>query len=117
MALTDDGVLRAIFGGALYLAGLGLFGLALGLLMRHTAGAVTIGIALLFVVGNMVGLIPGAIGEWLTKLMPGNAGYAVANVESFNPNLLDPWAGFAVFVGETLLLLAVAGWFFARRDA
>ncbi len=117
MALTDDGVLRAIVGGGMYLAVLAVFGLALGLLMRHTAGAVTVGLATLFVVGNLVMLIPGAAGEWLTKLMPGNAGSQVAMVESFNPNLLDPWVGFAVFAGETLLLLAIAGWLFARRDA
>ena len=85
--------------------------------LRHTAGAVTVGLALLFVVGSLVQLVPGALGEWLTKLMPGNAGSAIANVESFNPMLLDPWVGFAVFCGETLLLLAVAGWLFARRDA
>lgn len=117
LALTDDGVLRAIFGGGMYLAVLALFGFGLGMLMRHTAGAVTVGLAMLFVVGNLVMLIPGATGEWLTKLMPGNAGSQVAMVESFNPNLLDPWVGFSVFAGETLLLLAVAGWLFARRDA
>ena len=85
--------------------------------MRHTAGAVTVGLALLFVVGNLVQLVPGALGEWLAKMMPGNAGSTIANVESFNPMSLDPWVGFAVFCGETLLLLAVAGWVFARRDA
>jgi ABC-2 type transport system permease protein len=117
LALGDDGVLRALFGGGLYLAVLALFGLGLGLLMRHTAGAVAVGLALLFVVGNLVQLVPGALGEWLTKMMPGNAGSTIANVESYNPMLLDPWVGFAVFCGETLLLLAVAGWLFARRDA
>jgi ABC-2 type transport system permease protein len=117
LSLDDPGVLRAIVGGGLYLAVLGIFGLALGLLMRHTAGAVTVGIAVIFVIGGLVGLIPGAIGEWLNKLMPGNAGGAVATVESFDPNLLDPWIGFAVFCGETALLLAVAGLFFSRRDA
>lgn len=117
LALSDDGVLRAIGGGGLYLAVLALFGLALGLLMRHTAGAVTVGLATLFVVGNLVMLIPGATGEWLTKLMPGNAGSQVAMVESFSPDLLDPWVGFGVFAGETLVLLAIAGWLFARRDA
>lgn len=117
LALSDDGVLRTVFGGGLYLAMLALFGLALGLLMRHTAGAVTVALGLIFVAGNLVMLIPGTLGEWLTKLMPGNAGSTVANVESFNPNLLDPWVGYAVFSAETLVLLAVAGWLFARRDA
>lgn len=117
LSLGDADVLRAMFGGGLYVAVLGAFGLGLGLLMRHTAGAVTVGITLIFVVGNLVNLVPGAFGEWLTKLMPGNAGSAVANVESFNPDLLEPWIGFAVFAGETALLLAIAGWLFSKRDA
>ncbi|NDL58370.1 ABC transporter permease subunit [Phytoactinopolyspora mesophila] len=117
LAFDDPGVLRAIVGGGLYFAVLGIFGVALGIVMRHTAGAVTVGIALIFVVGGLVGLIPGAIGEWLNKLMPGNAGSSVANVEMFDPNLLDPWVGFAVFCGETGLLLAVAALLFSRRDA
>lgn len=116
-SVTDPDVLRTMIGGGLYLAVLGVFGLALGMLMRHTAGAVTVGIALIFIVGNLVGLVPGAAGEWLTKLMPGNAGSTIATVESFNPDLLGPWTGLGVFVGETALLLLVAGWLFRKRDA
>ncbi|TDD98999.1 ABC transporter permease subunit [Jiangella asiatica] len=117
LEISDPEALRALLGGGLYVAVLGAFGLGLGVLMRHTAGAVTVGIATIFVVGNLVNLVPGAFGEWLMKLMPGNAGSAIANVEQFNPELLEPWVGFAVFAGETALLLAVAGWLFARRDA
>ena len=115
--LDDPGVVRSMVGGGLYLTVLGLFGLGLGMLMRHTAGAVTVGIGLIFVVGNMVGLIPGVVGEWLTKLIPGNAGSTVAMLDTFNPDLLGPWTGYAVFVGETALLLIVAGMLLARRDA
>ncbi|WP_083459880.1 ABC transporter permease subunit [Jiangella muralis] len=117
LTLSDPDVLRTMVGGGLYLAVLGVFGLGLGLLLRHTAGAVTVGIALIFVVGNLVGLIPGAAGEWLTKLMPGNAGTTMATVESFNPDLLGPWTGIGVFAGEAALLLLIAGWLFKRRDA
>ncbi|NEE03026.1 ABC transporter permease subunit [Phytoactinopolyspora halotolerans] len=116
-ALDDPGVLRTIVGGGLYLAMLGVFGLALGTLIRHTAGAVTVGIAVIFVVGNLIGLVPGVVGEWLEKLMPGNAGQMVAVVEWFDPDALDPWVGFAVFSAETLVLLAIAGLLFSRRDA
>jgi ABC-2 type transport system permease protein len=62
-------------------------------------------------------LVPGAVGDWLTKLMPGNAGSPIATVESFNPLLLDPWPGFAVFCAETALLLGIATVRFIRRDA
>jgi ABC-2 type transport system permease protein len=117
LALTDDGVLRAMFGSGLYLAGLGLFAAGVGVLVRHTAAALSIVLALVFVVGNMVFLLPGAWGEWIGKVMPGNAGSEVAMPVSFNPDLLDPWIGFAVFAGEVALLLLVAYGSFRRRDA
>jgi ABC-2 type transport system permease protein len=117
LALSDDGVLRALFGSGLYLAGLGLFAAAVGLLLRHTAAALSAVLALVFVVGNMAFLLPGSWGEWTAKLMPGNAGSAVATPVSFNPNLLEPWAGFAVFAGEVAVLMLVALLAFRRRDA
>jgi len=117
VALTDDGVLRALVGSGLYLAGLGLFAAGVGLLVRHTAAVVSIVLGLVFVVGTMVGLLPGAWGEWAATLMPGNAGSGVAAVESFNPLLLDPWTGFAVFLAEVAVVLALGAVAFTRRDA
>jgi ABC-2 type transport system permease protein len=117
IALGDEGVLRAMFGSGLYLTGLGLLAAAVGVLVRHTAAALTIVLGVVFVVGNMVFLLPGAWGEWLGKLMPGNAGSGIATPVSFNPNLLDPWVGFAVFAGEVAALLLAAYLVFRRRDA
>jgi ABC-2 type transport system permease protein len=117
LALGDDGVLRALFGSGLYMAGLGLLAAAVGLLVRHTAAALSIVLALVFVVGTMVFLLPGAWGEWMGKLMPGNAGSGIAAPVSFNPDLLDPWVGFVVFAGEVLAVLVVGYLAFSRRDA
>ena len=117
LALSDDGVLRALFGSGLYLAGLGLFAAAVGLLVRHTAAALSTVLALVFVVGNMAFLLPGEWGEWVAKLMPGNAGSAIATPVSFNPLLLDPLPGFAVFAAEVAAVLLVAHLVFRRRDA
>ncbi|WP_138735275.1 ABC transporter permease subunit [Modestobacter excelsi] len=117
IALTDDGVLRSMLGSGLYLAGLGLFAMAIGLLVRHTAAALSIGLALVFVVGNMAFLLPGTWGEWVAKLLPGNAGSGVATPVPFNPELLAPWTGFAVFTAEVAALL-LTGWLvFRHRDA
>ncbi len=117
IALSDDGVLRAMFGSGLYLAGLGLLAMAVGLLIRHTAAALSIVLALVFVVGTMAFLLPGAWGEWVAKLLPGNAGGAVATAVSFNPELLGPWTGFGVFAAEVASLM-LAGWLvFRHRDA
>lgn len=117
LALTDDGVLRAIVGSGLYLAGLGLLAAAVGLLVRSTAATLSLVLGLVFVVGNLVKLLPGAWGEWTAKLMPGNAGSVVAVPVPVDPLLLEPWVGFAVFLAEVTAVLAVAAVVFTRRDA
>ncbi|CAI9401774.1 ABC transporter permease subunit [Nocardioides sp. T2.26MG-1] len=116
MALEGD-VLRSMYGSGLYLAGIGLFTVAVGFLLRHTAGTISVVLALMLILGNMVNLVPGTFGEWLTKLMPGNAGSVVSTPVSFNPDLLDAWTGFAVFGAETAVLLAAAYVVLRRRDA
>lgn len=116
LSLEGD-VLRAMYGSGLYLAGLGVLAVAGGFLVRHTAGAVSILLGTLFVVGPMVLLVPGAVGDWLDKLMPHNTGGGIAAAVSFNPNLLDPWTGYAIFLAEVAAVVAVAAWSLRRRDA
>jgi ABC-2 type transport system permease protein len=117
LSLDDEGVLRALFGSGLYLAGLGLLSMAVGLLVRHTAAALSAVLGVVFVVGTMAFVLPGEWGEWVAKVLPGNAGSAVATPVSFNPDLLGPWTGFAVFAAEVAVVLAVATASFRRRDA
>ena len=110
-------MIRSLIGSGLYLAGLGLFAAGVGLLVRHTAAALSIVLGIVFVVGTMAGLLPGAWGEWITRLMPGNAGSVVAAPVPFDPTLLAPWTGFAVFAAETAVVLAVGYASCRRRDA
>jgi ABC-2 type transport system permease protein len=117
LALSDDGVLRSMFGSGLYMAGLGLLAAGVGILVRHTAAALSIVLALVFVAGNMAFLLPGTWGEWIAKLMPGNAGSPVAVPVPFNPEALAPWTGFAAFAAEVLVLLVIGWMAFQRRDA
>jgi ABC-2 type transport system permease protein len=117
IALSDEGVLRAMFGGGLYMAGLGLLAAAVGLLVRHTAAALSIVLGVVFVAGTMVFLLPGAWGEWIGKLMPGNAGSVITAPVSFNPVALDPWPGFAVFMAEVAVVLLIGWVTFRKRDA
>ena len=117
VALSDEGVVRALFGSGLYLAGLGLFAMAVGLLIRHTAAALSVVLGLVFVVGNMAFLLPGTWGDWVAKLMPGNAGGVVTQAVPFEGGLLSPWTGFAVFAAEVLALLTIGWMVFQRRDA
>lgn len=116
LALEGD-VLRSMYGSGLYLAGLGLLSLGIGFIVRHSAGAISVAIGLLFVVSNMVYLIPGETGKIIAKLMPSNAGSVITTPVSFNPELLDPWTGFAVFMAETAVVLLIAWGLVRRRDA
>lgn len=116
MALEGD-VLRSMYGSGLYLAGIGLFTVAVGFVLRHTAGTVSVVLAVMLVLGNMAMLVPGAFGDWLEKLMPGNAGGAISTPVSFNPDLLEPWTGFGVFALQIGVLLALALAVVRRRDA
>ncbi|MFA6298115.1 MAG: ABC transporter permease [Nocardioides sp.] len=116
MALEGD-VLRAMYGSGLFVAGIGLFTVATGFILRHTAATISVVLALMLILGNMANLVPGAFGEWLVKLMPGNAGSAISMPVPFNPTLLEPWTGFGVFLLEIGALLAVAYVLLRRRDA
>jgi ABC-2 type transport system permease protein len=117
LALSDEGVLRSLFGSGLYMAGLGLLAAAVGVLVRHTAAVLSTVLGLVFVVGQMAWLLPGTWGEWVAKSLPGNSGSAVTTPVSFNPELLSPWTGFAVFASEVAVLTVMAYAVFRRRDA
>ena len=116
MALEGD-VARAMYGSGLFLAALGLLSMAVGFLVRHTAAAISIVLATVFVIGNMVMLIPGELGDWITKLMPGNVASSLVAPVSFNPDALDAWTGFGVLMAEVGALCALAWWLLERRDA
>lgn len=113
----EGDVLRAMYGSGLFLAGLGVLAVATGFLVRHTAGAIAILLGVLFVAGQLVLLVPGTFGDWLDKLMPHNSGGAIAAATTFNPNLLDPWAGYGIFLAQVATVVAVSAWSLRRRDA
>jgi ABC-2 type transport system permease protein len=70
-----------------------------------------------FVIGNMVMLVPGDLGIFLERVMPGNAGGALASPVPFNPHLLDAWPSFGIFVAEIAAVLGAAWLLLRRRDA
>jgi ABC-type transport system involved in multi-copper enzyme maturation permease subunit len=117
VSLSDPGVFRAVVGAGLYLTVLGVFALAIGAIVRHTAGAITGVIGLVLVIEPLTQILPGSIGKHVHAYMPSEAGKLVGQAHRATNDLLGPWQGFAVFCGWTAVLLAVAAVLMLRRDA
>jgi ABC-2 type transport system permease protein len=117
ITLGQPGVTRAVIGAVLYLTVLGLFALAVGGLIRHTAGAIAIVIALVIVVPPLVSLIQGTIANHIHGYLPTVAGELVAQTSQQSGDVLSGWQGFGVFCLWTAVLLVACGWLLMRRDA
>ena len=117
VALGDPGVLRAVVGGGLYLAMLGLFALALGAIIRHTAAGITGVIGFVLVLAPLAALLPGSLGKHVHAYLPSEAGHLIGQARQAPNDLLTPWQGFGVFAIWTVLLLVIAAVLLKRRDA
>jgi ABC-type transport system involved in multi-copper enzyme maturation permease subunit len=117
-AITDPHVLRAVVGGALFLVASGLLGFAIGTLLRHTAGAITISVALLFIAPLVLSTIPVDVVRTINEYFLGSAGQQVlTTVKPLGGHVLGPWVGYIVFTVEWAFLLLVGGGLMKRRDA
>lgn len=114
VSLGDENVLRAVLGGGLYLMASGLFGFALGLILRQSAGAITGGLVLLFVLPPLVGLLPS--GDTLSRYFTANAGQSVLFVVPVG-DILGPWSGYGVFTLWWLVPVLIGTALMVRRDA
>jgi len=116
-ALGQPGVLRAVLMAGAYPALIGLVGLGLGALIRHTAGAISAVVGVLFVLPLI--LVPlgtsvqNAAGQFMPMLIAENSLTAVKPV----PHSLSPGLGFALLCLYAVAALAAGGRALARRDA
>jgi ABC-type transport system involved in multi-copper enzyme maturation permease subunit len=117
VSLSQPGVLRAVVGSGLYLTVLGLFALAVGGLIRHTAGAITAVIGMVLVIFPLAGLLPDTWGAHVHAYLPTVAGQLITQDRPSAGQLLSAWQGFGVFCAWTALLLAVAIFLLQKRDA
>jgi ABC-2 type transport system permease protein len=117
ISLSGPGVARAVIGGILYLTVLGLFALAVGGLIRHTAGAIFTVLGTVLLVPILIGLIPGTIANHVHGYLPTVAGELVTQTSQQSGDVLSAWQGFGVFCIWTVVLMAACGWLLVKRDA
>lgn len=116
VTLSDPGVLRAVLGAGVYLTLIGLLGLALGTLMRRTAGAIATLFGLVLVLPALVDALPSPWNTDVGKVMPINAGRAMFTVRP-SADLLSPGGGLAALLVTVAIVLVLAFVAIERRDA
>jgi len=113
--LGDPGVLRAVIGAGLYMLASGMFGFALGTVIRHTAGAITAAVALLLVVPPLLNLLPGTWGKDIFKIFTSNAGAMITSTIPADDRL-SPWAGYMTMTIWWAVPLIIGAYLLKRRD-
>ena len=118
VSLSSPGVLRATFGAGLYLVAYGLFALAIGVLVRHTAGSIAIAVGFAFVLPILTSFLPDtSFWNHLNAYLPQQAGSQVYLVRHSASALLSAWQGFGVLCIWVAVLLIIGAVLFDRRDA
>ena len=118
VTLGDPNVLRAVIGGGLFLAACGMLAYGLGAILRHTAGAITAAIGLLFVLSVLINFLPQSWQDNVDKWVPALAGSQVwATKVSPGAHQFPAWGGFAVLAGYAAVAMIVGLVCFRTRDA
>jgi hypothetical protein len=118
VTLADDEALRAVLLSGAYLGLLAVFSLGVGAIVRHTAGAITIVLAVVLAPVIAVGFLPENVAEQVEKFSLMGAGLATQQTFDRPDNIqISPGGGLLVVAGYAGLALLVALWTIGRRDA
>jgi ABC-2 type transport system permease protein len=128
LALNSAADWRTIAGAGLVMAIASIVALSVGILIRHTAGAVSLLLAYTLMVESLVRLIP-RVGDDIHKWLPFNvANRFLTGLPDVSPELaeagpgssnstLDPWWALAYFAAFAVVMLTIAIVTAKRRDA
>jgi len=109
-------VLRAVVGCALFLTITGLLGLALGSLVRNTAGGIATFAGVMFVLPGITAILPNSWGDSVDPYLPLSAGTAILQIQP-DSSSLAPWTGLLLFLGYGAAAMLIAAVLLVRRDA
>jgi ABC-2 type transport system permease protein len=115
--ITDPDLVRAIVGGALYLALVAVFSLGVGTAIRSSAGGIAVVVGILLILPTVLQLVPA---DWAQDLVPyllSDAGLGLVGLQSDIPGGLEPWQQLAVVLGWVVASLTAGAILMKRRDA
>ena len=116
--ITASTVLTAIIGTALFVTIVALIAFGVGSIVRHTAGAISIVIALLFIVPILEQTLPN---DWrwdIMRFLPDAATRVISvTVGGTNPHLWSAWPQLGVTALWAAVLVGIGAYLFRKRDA
>ena len=115
ISFTHAGVARSVFGGALYVALVGIFALAIGAIVRNTAGGIAAFAAIFFVLPPLLFTLPTSWNNAISQYLPLEAGSQLFALHH-GSHTLTPLAGGLVFVAYCAAALLIAAVLLVRRD-
>ncbi|MFI1994929.1 ABC transporter permease [Actinoplanes sp. NPDC020271] len=116
MSVSDSGVAGGLLGAGLYLGLVGVIGVALGTLLRSTAGGISALVGTFMLVPGLMSLLPKSWRADLTPYLPSNAGESIFALHHVD-GTLSAGAGLLVLLGWTVLALGGAAYRLMRSDA
>ena len=114
-SLSAHGVLRSVAGAALYLTFFGVFAMALGAIVRNTAGGIASFVALFFVIPPLLDALPTSWNNAINPWIPNSAFRSIFQL-THGPHSLSPAGGLAVSLGYVAFVVGVAAVLLVRRD-
>jgi ABC-2 type transport system permease protein len=121
-SLAQPGVLRAVVLAGASFALIGLLGLGLGAMIRHTAAAIAVLAGGVYLAAQFVGAVAPGVAAYMPVLIIGNSltttkPQTCAPHTALCPHFLSAWAGLGVLCLYTAVALGIGAWMLTRRDA
>jgi ABC-2 type transport system permease protein len=115
LSFTQAGVARSVIGGALYVVLVGIFALAIGAILRNTAGGIATFAAIFFVLPPLMNILPLSWNNAISQYLPSDAGRQLFALHHA-AHTLTPLAGGLLFAGYCAAAIAIAAVLLVRRD-
>jgi ABC-2 type transport system permease protein len=116
VSLSDPHVLRAVLGAGVYLAFVALLGLAIGAIVRRTAGAIATLVGAVLVLPLLAQALPSPWNNDIARFLPGGLGAALFSVRP-SADRLSPGAALIVAFVWLVATFVIAAILISRRDA
>jgi hypothetical protein len=118
VTLADGEALRAVLCSGAFLALLAVFAIGIGAILRHTAAAITVVLAVLLAPVIALDFLPEGIADWVERSSLMGAGLAMQQTVERPDNIpLTSAEAILVVVAYAVVPLLVALWLIGRRDA